>query len=278
MNLSDLKLVLKQIGVETEFLVPRTDIQLQIPCPLAQWLHSSRKDSHPSLSIKFGVPHEHTKFKCWTCKEQGKLSDLVDTYGHLSKNQAVIDLAIQLLDKDKPSLSARFDAIDIDGWVRDPEDMKVPVLAEEVLSRFHPAYEDRRAASYLTRRKVDEKDSTLWGLLYDSRNDRIVFPVRDFNNDLLGAVGRCIDDDVHPKYYNYLTFPAGKTLGGFHEVDPFTPKLIVVEGFFDVIRCFRWAIGFDASVVCTWRAEMSETQSELILGMDKTVSIWYDPI
>jgi hypothetical protein len=279
LKFDDLKLVLGQIGVDVDGLMPRAPNQVQIPCPLAEWLHKSGTDSHPSLSIRFDVAHEWTKFKCWTCKEQGKIWNLVDSYGELAKDDKAKDLALKLIEGDKPSLSARFGVIaqDLDTWVKDTASTKAIIMSEDCLAPFAPAYHHKQSADYLAiRRKVTKDQAEFWDLRYDMRSNRIVFPVRTAKNDLVGAVGRVMDDKTQPRYYNYFGFNAGRTLGGLHQIKSTTSKMMVVEGFFDLIRGYPWAAARDASIVCTWRAEMTPKQAELILALDKLVSIWYD--
>ena len=88
MIFDDLKLILTQCGIETEHLKPRSPTQVQVSCPLAPYLHSSRSDSRPSLSIRFNDATQWTVYKCWSCKSAGRIADLVHSlYGFTGKDK-----------------------------------------------------------------------------------------------------------------------------------------------------------------------------------------------
>lgn len=279
MTLEELKLVLTQCGVATENLKPFREHQVQIPCPLAPWLHDGGTDSHPSLSIRFGVPGSWTVFKCWSCKEQGKLWNLVDSLAVFSKNELLATLALKLLDSDKPSLAARFGLMEksLDDWFFDSK--KHPLVEMNPKTMFRtmwPAWADDRSRTYLEKRKVSERTAAKFHLLFDDRKDRIVFPVYNKGGGLVGAVGRAIEDSEPRRYYNYFEFSAGYTVGGWNHTHPEFPRIIVTEGFFDILRTYQWCWDNQTDIVCTWRAEMTEDQASIISGLDKTVYIGYD--
>lgn len=276
MTFNDLMLVLSRLGVDTDSVSSSRPNQVLIPCVLAKWMHKSGSDSHPSLSIRYGDPKEWTVFKCFACKEQGRLWQLVDSYGHLSEDDEIKKIGLQLLESDKPSLATRLAGIaeTFDEWFTFTDEGETRVLHEDILERFIPAYENERAKSYLEHRKVSADDCTKFDLRYDPRSDRVLFPVRTEKNELVGAVGRLLGDG-EPRYWNYLGFPAGNTLGGLHRVSG-CPTVIVVEGFFDLLRCHSWAAEVGADVVCTWRAELSKVQAGILSGLDKNIQCWYD--
>jgi len=227
--------------------------QVQIPCPLAPWLHEKKTDNNPSLSIKYNVPGKWTVFKCWSCKEYGKLSDLVDSYGRLKHDEKILDMAARLSETDKPSLSERFGALEKsleEGPVRGSPP-HVPRLHPEALERFKPAYSCPRSRKYLEGRSVNYDSSERFGLLYDGGNDRVIFPVKTHGGDLVGAVGRAIENESHPRYFNYFGFTAGATLGGVQFVGDSRPYICVVEGYFDVLNSWGTCLGLRlASCIC----------------------------
>ena len=114
----------------------------------------------------------------------------------------------------------------------------------------------------------------LFDIRHDPRQNRVVFPVRDKDEKLVGAVGRTTINDSK-RYYNYFNMQAGKTLGGIHLMRGY-PRLLLVEGFFDLLNCYNWCDKIQCDVVCTWRAEASLEQINLILSLDKTVFVAYD--
>lgn len=279
MNLEQLYSILERLGIDRETAMPRGEHQLQIGCPLAPWFHTKDKDTKPSLSILYNVPGEWTVFKCFACGEKGRLADLVESYGTLSKNPKVITLAERLRDHDKPTLSSVISSMreGIDDWVflHDKEDSFT--LSEEAIDRFVPVFFSERAQEYLKKRRIARHQIEKFDLRYDSHRDRIVFPVRDNACRLLGAVGRNLENNPNQgKYYNYFGIKTNKCLGGVNLLPDEITRVIIVEGFFCLIRAYFWASVRGTGVVCTWKADMGQKQGEMIALMDKPVQIWYD--
>jgi len=270
MTLQEIKIVLSRIGVDTSLLNTHKEGQLQISCPLAKFLHETKVDTHPSMGIKYGSDVVWTTYHCFTCKNSGKLWDLVETVGKLENREDLIQLAGHILEYDKPSISARFRSIS-----HEKVEKKEINLHPMVLGKFENAWGNEKSKSYLQKRGVTKKDCFDWRLRYDTKNSRIVFPVRSLTGALRGAVGRAITREM-PKYYNYFGFNAGDTLGGLDHLRIDCFRLILVEGFFDLLRCYDWAHEINADVLCTWSANLTKKQADIILGLDKSVIICYD--
>jgi hypothetical protein len=279
MNLSDLKMVLSKIGVATENLQPSSPNQLLIPCPLAKWLHKADtdQDTHPSCSIRFGDPDRSTLYNCFSCKSQGKLWDLVHTVGSLSNDSDLTLFGLKLAETDEPSLSARLESISssFDDWVHERKGTSLIVLQEEVLENFAVVRVCDLARTYLPDRGISMSVAEEWDLRYCFKQKRIVFPVRDANSRLVGAVGRAIFSDTRPKYYNYFGFETGSTLGGLHRLTG-QPRIGVCEGFFDAIRHWRLAQEHGFDFVCTFTSKTSKQQAELLLSRDANIYYFYD--
>ena len=278
MTFNDLMIVLSKLGVDTGAVSDSRPNQVLIPCVLAKWMHKSGSDSHPSLSIRYGDPGKWTVFKCFACKEQGRLWELVDTYGHLAEDDSIKTLATQLADTDEPSITSLYKSLTsgMRDWFQPKDSQKqLKVLNDTALARYNLAGENPKAKQYLLDRGVSPGDSSIFDIRYDAHQDRVVFPVRQQSGELVGAVGRFLKEG-EPRYWNYLGFSAGNTLGGIHMVRPESSVVMVVEGFFDLLRAYGPAQSLNADVVCTWRAEMTTTQAGLLAGLDKNIQIWYD--
>jgi len=85
---------------------------------------------------------------------------------------------------------------------------------------------------YVLNRGLDMDTLRIWECSYDTLRKRAVFPVRNYNKNLVGAVGRTINGH-EIKYYNYFNFDKSRYLFGEHLVKG--PKLIVVEGLLDTV-------------------------------------------
>ena len=270
-----MKLVLAKLDIDTSLITPRTPTQVSVPCPLAPYFHKSKTDNHPSLSIKFGEPP--TVFKCFSCHESGRLHDLVDSYSTLAKKPELQSLADSLRETDKVTVESQLTNVGggLDSYTADRKASAPRTLKPSILDGFIPISESRQAHDYLTKREVDATTVARFNLLFDDRNKRIIFPTYDRRGNLTGAVGR----DAYEgggRYYNYFGIETGKTLGGINHVDDSNEFVFVVEGYFDLLRAWRWAIEHKADLVCTFHAECTEHQARHVLALSKPVWFWYD--
>jgi DNA primase len=174
-------------------------------------------------------------------------------------------------------LSARLESISssFDDWVHERKGPSLIVLQEEVLENFVFAWRHQLASNYLQERGISQRVAADWDLRYCLKQKRIVFPVRDANSRLVGAVGRAIFSDTRPKYYNYFGFETGSTLGGLHRLTG-QPRIGVCEGFFDAIRHWRLAQEHGFDFVCTFTSKTSKQQAELLLSRDANIYYFYD--
>jgi len=94
------------------------------------------------------------------------------------------------------------------------------------------------------------------GKHYDRFRDRIMFPIRDSRGRCLGFGGRVMGDD-EPKYLNSpetVLFHKGRELYGLHEARQALrniERLVVVEGYMDVIGLARHGIDFAVATLGT---------------------------
>jgi DNA primase len=97
----------------------------------------------------------------------------------------------------------------------------------------------------------EEKDS-----LYDRFRDRIMFPIRDTRGRVIGFGGRVLTDEK-PKYLNSPETPIfhkGKELYGLFEARQAykqLPRLLVVEGYMDVVALAQYNIRYGVATLGT---------------------------
>jgi len=126
----------------------------------------------------------------------------------------------------------------------------------EVLRNFGATDEARRAL--LATGLIIERDSTratgeAW---YDRFRDRIMFPIRDPRGRVLGFGGRLLAAG-EPKYLNSpetTLFHKGQELYGLHEIRlarTSLKRLIVVEGYMDVVRLHQAGIAYAVATLGT---------------------------
>ena len=126
----------------------------------------------------------------------------------------------------------------------------------EVLRRFGATDEARRAllaGGLIVERDTPRAGSEPW---YDRFRDRIMFPIRDPRGRVLGFGGRLLAAG-EPKYLNSpetALFHKGQELYGLHEIRlTRTPlkRLVIVEGYMDVVRLHQAGIAFAVATLGT---------------------------
>jgi len=131
----------------------------------------------------------------------------------------------------------------------------------------------RALSDYLLARGFTEGDLVAAGLAspsdrgaYDRFRDRLIFPTRDARGRLVGFGARALRADQEPKYLNTaqtLLFDKSGTLYGLDRAGPAArraDRLVVVEGYMDVIGCHQAGI---PNVVASMGTSITEKQMAL---------------
>ncbi len=121
------------------------------------------------------------------------------------------------------------------------------------------------------------------GRFYDRFRNRILFPIRTRQEEVVGFGGRVLDDS-HPKYLNTPETPVfvkGRHLFGlnqFHrmrkERDNESSSLVIVEGYFDVIAAHQAGV---YNVVGTMGTALTADHLNLIRRVAESVVLLFDP-
>ncbi|RRA35684.1 DNA primase [Cronobacter sakazakii] len=115
---------------------------------------------------------------------------------------------------------------------------------DNVLKRFGNNSENRK--SLIDAGMLVTNDQ---GRSYDRFRERVMFPIRDKRGRVIGFGGRVLGDAL-PKYLNSPEtdiFHKGRQLYGLYEVqqsDPNPPRLLVVEGYMDVVALSQYDINY----------------------------------
>ena len=93
--------------------------------------------------------------------------------------------------------------------------------------------------------------------VYDRFRDRVIFPIKDLRGRTIAFGGRVLSDDAKPKYLNSpetSVFHKGRELYGLYEARKRVrklEKLIVVEGYMDVVALAQNGIGYSVATLGT---------------------------
>ena len=146
-----------------------------------------------------------------------------------------------------------------------------------------------RLEKFLTSKGISHEIMILAGMIisnenkkdnfYDRFRNRIIFPIRDVRNRIVGFGGRVINNDDQPKYLNSPETPVfhkGGLLYNFSKVRPGLKNkdnIIVVEGYMDVISLA--SKGFLNSVAPLGTA-ITETQLNILWKENDNPIICFD--
>lgn len=233
-------------------------------CPL-------HTDVTPSLSITESDDSEysnHQKWYCFSCRRGGTIINWLVQIEGLSFDDAV-KKAAKLANMDDSKMfcspvTKYFKAVK----KANVESRKVihNAVNESELSRFVSdnhlkVWEDEG----ISRNTLDT-----FGVAYDKRANRIIYPVRDINGKLINIKGRSLGDYKKrriPKYMNYKEVVDLDYFQGLDITKPFviqTGELIIFESIKSVMKVWDWGIKNACS--CETHA-LTDGQVRLILSL-----------
>lgn len=116
------------------------------------------------------------------------------------------------------------------------------------------------------------------GQMYDRFRGRIIFPIRDKRARIVGFGGRVLDDSL-PKYLNSPETPLfhkGKEVYGLYELlekNAKPPRILIVEGYMDVIALAQFGIHYAVAALGTAASQahldlLFRFSSELVFCFD----------
>lgn len=158
-------------------------------------------------------------------------------------------------------------------------------LSREIIARFGLGFAPPGWDHLLKRLGRSDHDRTILeraGLIvarddrrrYDRFRNRVMFPIRDRRGRVVGFGGRVLDDN-EPKYLNSPESPVfhkGRELYGLFEAQQLSrqpPRLLVVEGYMDVIALAQFGIPYSVATLGT--ATTSEQISRLLRSAPEVV-------
>ena len=160
-------------------------------------------------------------------------------------------------------------------------------LNEEIMKRFGLGYAGKYSDGlyrYLKQKKVSDEILRASGLMgfdekqgmYDKFWNRVMFPIMDLNNRIIGFGGRVMGD-AKPKYLNSQEneiFNKRRNLYGLHIARRSREKfLILCEGYMDVIALHQ--AGFDCAVASLGTA-LTQEHAALLRRYTERVILSYD--
>lgn len=290
-------------------LIQRVDIveliNSHVPLKKAGSHFVARCPFHNEKTPSFSVNPEKQFFYCFGCGSTGNVIGFLMDYGHLGFVEAVEDIA-SFVGVEVPTESAS--QSEAQG-----QRLKTLYEVQQSVSRYYQQQLHKMSpdgVNYLKRRGLNaeickrfgigyapaewngldghfdrqlllecglqiEKDN---GKRYDRFRNRIMFPIRDRRGRVIGFGGRVLDDST-PKYLNSpetITFHKSKEVYGLFELLKSCSKpqrIIVVEGYMDVLALAQMGIPFSAATLGT---AMSRDHIELLFRFTSELVFCFD--
>lgn len=261
-------------------------------------------DHSPSMSVS----PERQMFKCFTCGVGGNVFTFVSKYDDISFIEAVkkvaeyanISLDIKNISKKESIHKKEYEIMDM-----------VVKIYQNNLNTIN----GKKAQEYLNKRNIDDKTCNLFkigyalndntylynilskkyknkelddlGLInisgvdgYDKFINRLMIPITDEYNQVVGFTGRIIEkDDTSPKYINTKEtsiYKKGHILFNYYnakESAKVLKNIIIVEGNMDAIRMY--ANGYQ-NVVALMGTSLTKEQIDLIKKLRASVTLLLD--
>jgi hypothetical protein len=202
-------------------------------CPLAPWTHTKGRDRSPSLTARAGQP---SLYRCWSCRNEGTVRKLARTYGDHSGDYRAYDYVSQIegdqggttwkkIEKPYGAYSRKFGRKIAE---------KAMVIDEDTLKKFL-----EEIPKYAFERGLTQEQVIRWEIGYDPLEKRMIFPVRSIKGQLIGVSGRDLTGLVKNKYKHYPGLSRDSVFYGERFLDHSCRRVILVEGFFDVLALER---------------------------------------
>ncbi|MGY3775689.1 DNA primase [Helcococcus sueciensis] len=259
---------------------------------------------HNEKTPSFSVSRERGYFHCFGCHERGDaisfimkienlnyvdaLKFLADKYGMTLEesysSQESIDRRKRLYEIN--SMAAKFYMKNLLTDDFPQEYMQKRGLSKRILNRFFLGYakNDNGLYEYLKSKGVEDSEMLELGLvsqfnnrIVDKFQDRLIFPILNNKNKVIGFGGRTLTNNKI-KYLNSPESEIFKKRNNVYGVNVLNKtrnqnKIILVEGYMDVIGLYNKGIDYSAATLGT---ALTEEQARIIKRYGNEIYIAYD--
>jgi DNA primase len=272
--------------------------------------YAARCPFHDERSASFTVSPTKQFYHCFGCGAHGTAISFLMNYDRLEFLDAVDELAKRVgmeVPRDTQPRSAQqqddsrdlYSALDaatrffqkgLEGSDKARAYLDGRGVDDEVRTRFAIGYapdgysalkdalgKDERRLKLLDRAGLFSKNDR--GHVYDKFRDRVMFPIFDRRGRVIAFGGRVLDKDDGPKYLNSpetALFHKGRELYGLWQVRQANQKierLIVVEGYMDVVSLFQFGV---TQAVATLGTATTPDHAELLFRNAPDVFFCFD--
>lgn len=260
-------------------------------------------DHNPSMSVS----NSKQMYRCFVCGASGNVFNFVSEYEKVSYLEAVkivadkigIDLDIGNIKSKELIKSPLYDIYDITYKIyqnnlntnygkKAKKYLKDRNIDDSIIKEFKIGLStmNTEVIEILKSKNFSIDDILKSGVctqsgkyIYDLYKNRIMFPLFDIDGNVVGFSGRVYDEKSDNKYINTSEteiFKKGNLLYNYHNAKAEArknKKVIIVEGFMDVIRL--WSIGIK-NVVATMGTAITKNQANLIRKLSSNIILMFD--
>ena len=260
-------------------------------------------DHNPSMSVS----NEKQMYKCFVCGAAGNVFNFVKEYEKISYYEAVskvadkvgIHINISSNNKITDKYDEQYKIYDISNKfyqnnlntslgkiARDY--LKKRNITDDIIKQFQIglSFSDNNLSKLLISKGFSENSLVKSGIAVKSSNkvldiyrNRIMFPLWDINGKTIGFSGRIYEGNDESKYINTMEtdiFKKGSLLYNYHSAREHvlkSNKIIIVEGFMDVIRLYTIGV---YNVCATMGTAITNEQVNLIRKLTNNVILMFD--
>lgn len=262
-------------------------------------------DKNPSMSVS----REKKVFNCFSCHTKGTVIRFYSLFNHLTEDQATIKLAqrlgITISEKEskEEQLKERLVKVTTEAkhfyhfYLNNSQEgllakeyLQNRGITQDIIDKLEiglASIEKDYLHQALNNKKCYELDQIEVGLVklnekneaYDVFRERIMFPVTNMAGQVVGFSGRIYKKSDQAKYINSpetKIFHKGQILYHFYEAyDAIkrNDKIILLEGFMDVIACLKAGI---ENGVATMGTALTQDHIKNILSVTKNITLCFD--
>jgi DNA primase len=263
---------------------------------------------HTEKTPSFSVSRKKQFYHCFGCGAGGNAISFLMDYSHLNFVEAIEDLASFIgidVPREQNTSNSRLPTTDYSA-IYDALDK----AKEYYLNKLKTHPEGKKAIAYLKNRGLTGETAKQFALgfapdqwnnlqqlssqttlldagllvkndknsIYDRFRDRLIFPIRDKRNRVIGFGGRVLDDSL-PKYINSpetAVFSKGREVYGLHELLQTNSKpeyILITEGYMDVIALAQFGI---TNVVATLGTATSKAHLDTLFRFTNQLIFCFD--
>ncbi|MFM1525439.1 MULTISPECIES: DNA primase [Helcococcus] len=258
---------------------------------------------HNEKTPSFMVNRERNNFHCFGCHEGGDAISFIMKMENLEYIDAVkfiaekLGISLEETEYSKEKISRNNKLYEINSkaarfYFKELLTNQLPQkylmerqLSKNILNKYFLGYANHNndLYKYLKKEGFEEQDMLDLGLIgekngsyYDKFRDRLIFPILNNKNKVIGFGGRTLNNN-NIKYLNSPEsdiFIKGKNVYGVNVIKRNKQdKIILVEGYMDVISLYNHGIDYALASLGT---ALTEDQAKIILRYSKEVYIAYD--